>query len=311
MNKPLPSTPALLAFRRVAELRSFKAAAASLGLSGGAVSKLVAQLEAELGVRLLTRSTRHVALSEAGARYLASVGAALDALGEAGASLREQAERVGGRLKVAVPSSFALMWLARRLPDLLVRFPELQVELSLSDQFVDLLEGGHDCALRIATALPSSSLVARRLGSVPRVLVASPAYLRHAPPLRRPQDLLQHNCLLYSLSSTPGIWPLREWRDGQWHELALEVSGSLRANNSVVLREALLAGIGLMLTPLFVVRDLLDSGAVQPLLGDCMPAPHVLYGVMPQARQVPARLRAFLDFVERACAAEPEALIRA
>ena len=298
MNK-LPSTVALQAFRQVAELRSFKAAAVRLDMTGGAVSKLMARLEAELGVRLLTRSTRSVSLSESGARFYETVLCALDELGQATEALREQAEHISGSLKVAVPNSFALMWLSQRVPDLLVRYPELRLELSLDDHFIDLLGGHYDCALRIATTMPSSSLVARRLGTVPRVLVASSRYLKQAPPLETPQDLLRHNCLTYSLSATPNVWPLL---DGFGRELTLEVSGSLKVNNSVMLRQALVAGIGITLTPMFVVRDLLHSGALVAVLPEHMPAPHVLFGVMPQARQVPAKLRVFLDFVETAYA---------
>ena len=173
-----PTIHAMTAFRRVVETRSFKQAAAGIGLSGSAVSKLVAQLEANLGAQLLARTTRSLGVTEAGERFYASVVQILDELERASATARDTARLPSGTLRVSVPTSFALMRLARRLPDFLVRYPEVRLQLNLDDRFVDLVEGGYDCALRISAQMPDSTLVAWRLGSAALVTVAAGRYLR-------------------------------------------------------------------------------------------------------------------------------------
>lgn len=178
-NMLAPTLRAMAAFRRVVETRSFKGAAASLGLSGGAVSKLVAQLEADLGAQLLTRSTRALSLTEAGSRFYASAVPILDDVDCATAIARTGISLPSSGLKVAVPTSFALQRLAPGLPDFLVAHPAVQLQLSLGDRYVDLVEGGFDCALRIAAHMPDSTLVARRLGQAGLVLAAAPRYLRN------------------------------------------------------------------------------------------------------------------------------------
>jgi DNA-binding transcriptional LysR family regulator len=285
-----PSLPAMQAFRRVIELRSFGAAARSLEITGGAVSKLVAQLERDIGVRLLHRTTRSVSASTEGiafyedaVRILAEVDAATDAV-------RSNCAAPAGRMKVSLPTSFAICWLAPRLPAFIRDYPQLELDMVLNDRYVDIVQEGFDCAIRIATRLPDSNLVARRLGTVQRMLVAATSYLEVAPPLRRPQDLSDHACLVYSQDGGPAEWPLR----GAAPSL---VNGSFRANNSVMLRELLLAGLGVTLTPDFVVADLLTSGQVVELLPGHRPAAHDVFGVVAHQRHVPRKVTAFLDFV--------------
>lgn len=293
-----PTVHAMAAFRRVVETKSFKGAADGLGLTGGTVSKLVAQLEADLGAQLLNRTTRSVRLSDAGAQFYAAAVHILDDLERAVSQAAVAASLPSGALKVSVPTSFALMRLASRLPDFMLRYPGLQLQLQLDDRYVDLVEGGYDCALRVAAQMPDSSLVARRLGAAHRVLVAAPRYLQHAPALLRPEDLLQHNCLTQSASSAASVWA---FRSPAGHTLALEVAGSLRVNNSVMLRQALLMGCGISLTPWFVVEDLVASGQLVVLLDAYRSAPMAVYGVMARARYLPQKVKAFLDFVEPFC----------
>ena len=293
-----PTVHAMTAFRRVVEARSFKAAAAGMGLSGGAVSKLVAQLEADLGAQLLNRTTRSVSLNEAGTQFYAAAVQILDDLARATAQAGADTRQPSGVLKVSVPTSFALMRLASRLPDFLVRYPDLQLQLNLDDRYVDLVEGGHDCALRIAARMPDSSLVARRLGAARRVLVASPRYLAQRPALLRPQDLQQHNCLTQSATSAPALWAFRSPGGA---DLAVEATGSLRVNNSVMLRQALLSGCGISLTPRFVVDDLIASQQLTVVLDDHQPAALTVYGVVAHARYTPQKVKVFLDFVEPFC----------
>jgi DNA-binding transcriptional LysR family regulator len=291
-----PSLQGMRAFRAVVEQKSFKRAGVRLGLGGSAVSKLVAGLEQELGALLLQRTTRTLALTEAGEGFYESVVRVLDETESAVERLREQGGRPTGRLRVSVPTSFALRWLSPRLPDFMVRYPGLELDLALNDRFVDLVAERFDCALRVSSALDDSSLYARRLGQMPRVLVASPRYLRGAPPLRAPADLADHQTLVYATSGTGSRWPFVV----QGRPLSVPVTGRLQVDNSLMLREALLAGLGVTLTPLFVVDDLLASRKLVPLLPKCMPPAHGVFGVTTQRRHLPMKVQCFLDFVEAA-----------
>ena len=293
-----PTIHAMTAFRRVVETRSFKQAATGIGLSGGAVSKLVAQLEADLGTQLLARTTRSLSVTEAGERFYASVVLILDELEQASATARDTARIPSGTLRVSVPTSFALMRLAQRLPDFLVRYPEVALQLNLDDQFVDLVEGGYDCALRIAAQMPDSTLVARRLGSAALVTVAAPRYLRRAAKLARPEDLLAHDCLTHAASGAPTIWT---FTDGSGPDRAIEVSGSFRVNNSVMLRHALVSGCGVSLTPSFVVEDLIASGQLVRVLERHPARPLIVYGVTAHVKHLPQKVSAFLEFARQAC----------
>ncbi|MBX3606673.1 MAG: LysR family transcriptional regulator [Piscinibacter sp.] len=290
MSTKRPGLPAMQAFRRVVELQSFGAAARSLEITGGAVSKLVAQLEHDLGVRLLHRTTRSVSVSAEGQAFYRDAVRILDEVDAAAEAVRGGAAVVGGRLRVSLPTSFALAWLAARLPAFMRAHPHIELDLALNDRYVDIVHEGFDCAIRIATALPDSTLVARRLGVVQRVLVAAPSYLDAAPPLAGPRDLDMHACLVYSQDGGPVEWPLKG-------APPLRTRGCCRVDNSIMLREMLLAGLGLTLTPDFVVGDLLASGRLVELLPACRPPPQVVFGVVASTRHVPRKVAAFLDFI--------------
>jgi len=280
-NAKTPSLPALQAFRRVVELRSFQGVADALGVSGGTVSKLVAQLEADVGVRLLQRTTRTVGVTEEGSGLYA-MAVRMDE--ELAAGLDEARHRAG--------SVSGLMWMSRRMPVFMATYPHITLDLSLNDSFVDLVAQGFDCAIRIAARLPDSGLVARPLGHTAQVLVAAPAYLDMAPPLRSPQDLADHACMAYTQTTQPLEWPPTV--PGQ---APVAVSAHYRVNNSVMLRDALLAGQGLALTPHFVVADLLANGQLQEVLSAHRLPGLTVFGVVPQSRYLPRKVRAFLDFM--------------
>ncbi|TPW18389.1 MAG: LysR family transcriptional regulator [Halothiobacillaceae bacterium] len=293
-NRRPPSTACLQAFCRVVQTRSFSKAGSLLGISGSAVSKLVSQLEIEVGSKLLTRTTRSVALTEAGTAFYRSTVDLLDELELAVERARQETTLVRGTLRVSLPSSFALRWLASRLPTFQYHHPALELDIELDDHKINLTEQGFDCAIRIATGLPDSSLIAKPLGYVRRVVVASPAYLRQAPPLHRPADLALHRCLLYSLADAPNEWPLQDAERGSTSVL---VSGHYRVNNSLMLREAIAQGLGVALTPLFVVDDLLADGRAVELLTAHLPAAHTVYGVVAHHRHIPKKVAVFFDFV--------------
>lgn len=296
-----PNLLGMLAFRRVVELQSFRAAAQGMAMTGGAVSKLVAQLEADLGVRLLHRTTRSVRVSEEGQAFYTAVVRLQEDLDMAIDDARRGLSSPMGRLRVSVPTSFALMWLSPRMPTFMDAYAQLTLDLSLSDSFVDLVAEGFDCAIRIATQLADSTLVARRLGEVQRVLVASTRYLAQAPTIHTPHDLQHHPCLVYTQTPFPGEWPLSDGASAQ----PVQVQGRYRVNNSVMLRDALLADQGITLTPRFVVHDLLESGQLQELLPAHRPQNLLIYGVVAHPRHASRKVQVFFDFLAQQMLCSP------
>lgn len=284
---------AMRTFRRVVELGGFAAAARDLGLSNAAVSKHVAELEAHLGATLLTRTTRRLSVTEAGRGYYDRCARILDDVREADIAVRELQTAPRGLLRVNAPMSFGLKHLSPILPEFMARYPEVRVDLAMNDRVVDLIEEGFDVALRIRAELADSSLIARRLASVRRVLCASPAYLaKHGAPVAA-EDLARHRCLVYSLSEAPNAWTLR--RPGG--EVTVKVEGWLTANSSLVLRDALLNGGGVALVPTFLIGSDLDDGRLTRILGDHEAAGRTLFAVYPPGRHLSPKVRAFVDFL--------------
>lgn len=286
-----PPLPELAIFVAVADAEGFSAAARRLGVSKAMVSTSITRLEKKLGARLLQRSTRRLALTEAGAQALPHARRALEAGRDAVEAATAARVSPRGTLKVAAPMTFGLLHLAPALGDFAQANPELSVELVLDDRMVDLVAGGFDLALRIG-ALPDSSLVAHRLGRTVSVVVASPKYLETAPPLRRPEDLEAHRALIYSVSPTGDRWVFA--RDGR--EVKVRVHGPLRVNSSLALRDAALQGLGVARVPLFAVADALASGQLVRVLGRWA-MPEQAISVVTTAREFqPRKTRAFIDF---------------
>lgn len=282
-------------FRAVVDEGAFARAARRLRLSKAAVSKHVGALEEALATRLLHRTTRSLSLTADGRAYYDRATALLDEIEALEQEMREGSEAPRGTLRIAAPLSFGLTHLSPMLPAFLEAHPEVRVDLALTDRFVDVVEEGVDVAIRVARSLADSSLIARRLAEASRVLVASPAYLQRRGTPDSPEQLTDHACLRYTGMRDPDVW---RFRDAEGEELAVAVDGPLDADNSLALRPALLAGLGLTLTPRFVVAEALADGRLVTCLEHWAVDPATVWGVYPARRHRSAKLRAFLAFAE-------------
>lgn len=277
-------------FCRVAELRNFSRAARQLSLSPAVVTRQVAFLEEHLGVRLLNRTTRRVALSDAGAEYYQDCLELLDRVDELEAEVGGHVERPRGLLRVSAPLDFGLMYLRSAIREFLSREPGIRVEIHFEDRTVNLLEEHFDVALRIGR-LPDSSLVAQRLGEACIACYASPDYLAlHGEPLK-PEDLDHHQVLEYALNT--GKWQFE--RHGQVIDVA--VKWRFAANNGRALAEAACEGLGIARLPEFLVSDHLERGSLTEVLADYRSRPLAISLLYLDRRFKPAKLRAFSEFM--------------
>jgi len=296
----LPDLEAMAIFAKVVELRSFAAAADDLKLSKATVSKAVTRLETRLGARLFNRTSRRLALTDAG-RSLSERAARVLAEGEAAEiEALEQSSTPRGQVRLAVPMSFGLSDVAPILPEFLEAYPEVSVDLHLSDATVDLVGMGFDMALRIA-ALPDSSLMARRLRPVKRYLVGAPSYFaKHGTPTH-PSQLADHACLGYAYLPTPETW---KFVHPSGEQASVRADGPLRANNATALLPALIAGRGVAQQPDFICGPALADGSLVAVMTDWSLTPIALHLVMPAGGPRPARVEALAEFLARKLSAQ-------
>lgn len=278
-------------FAQVVASGGMSAAARELGLSPAVISKKLSKLEARLGTLLLQRTTRQIALTEAGKGYYERVVAILASIEEAEAFVSRTSSAVRGRLRVSAPTSFGRMHIAPHLPTFLRRYPEVSLQLDLSDTFVDIVGQGYDVAIRIGQ-LEDSSMVAKRLAPIHRVLCAAPSYLATHGPVRSLADLQsRHTCLA---ADQQDLWRL----EGPEGEQSIRVKGPLTTNSSEVVREAVLAGIGVALRSTWDVGEELRTGLLVPILPEYRASRRIaLQAVYPSRAFMPAKLRAFIDFL--------------
>ena len=286
---------AMAAFTKVVALGSFAEAGRQLGLTRSAVSKGVIELEQILGARLLDRTTRKVSVTEAGLAYYERCLAILTDIEETERQVSRLHDEPKGTLKLNAPMSFGILHVGAAVADFMAAYPELKVELSLNDRFVDPVEEGFDVTIRIAE-LKDSSLIARKLAPSRRVLAASPDYIRmHGRP-GSPDDLINHHCLNYGQTTLMQRWNLTDGGKA----LNVPINSRLSANNGDVLRDAALAGLGITKLPTFLIGPDITAGRLEIVLEDFPPSDLAIYALYAPNRYLAAKSRLFIDFlVER------------
>jgi DNA-binding transcriptional LysR family regulator len=293
----LPDLEGLAIFARVAECRSFADAAAELRLSKATVSKAVSRIESRLGARLINRTSRRFVLTDAG-RQLAVRAAHILAEGEAAEDAAvAQATAPRGLVRLAVPMSFGLLHVAPLLPEFLAIFPEVSIDLHLSDAMVDIIGESFDAAIRTAV-LPT--LVAQRLCEVPRYLAGSPNYLNKYGRPKHPLHLAQHRCLTHTV--TTEVWQFTKGAKSA----SVQPSGPLRVNNGDAMMPALIAGTGLGILPDFILREALGANQLERLLPDWSLPLRTVYWVTPPGEPQPKRVEVLADFLMKKLAAYGE-----
>ena len=285
----------LAAFRvfvRVAEARSFSAVARELGMTQPAVSRQVVALEEHLGARLIHRTTRSLALTEDGRDLLGHARRLLDTVEEAEAAVGRRHTLPGGLVRLGTTATFGRLYVAPRMPRLLERYPEIAVELRMSDTSSDLVAEGLDLAIR-TSPVQESSLVSRKIGSFQRVAVASaPCIEAYGEPMH-PSELGRMPCIIFTGAQHPNDWTFQRGKD----EVTVQVGGRFRTDNGEAVREAALAGIGFAVLPTWFFGEELTSGRLRLVLREWQPPSSPISAVYPSRRNLAPRTRAVIDFL--------------
>lgn len=280
-------------FKAVVESGSFTAAGQRLGVSTARVSKAIERLEAELATTLFIRSTRHMQITESGERCYRHALALLGQWKELKDELVETHASPRGKLRISVPMSWGLCKFAPLLAEFMEAYPEITLDVQMTDQHVNVLEGEYDLVLRLTYQLADSALLCQRITGYRFVACAAPAYLaRHGEPLH-PQDLRQHACLLYNLQGTPKKWQFLEGA----RPVDVYIEPRLQSNNSKLFHAALVAGQGITLIPEFVVTDDLKTGRLVPVLASFGTPILTLYSLRPRDHMASHRLKLLHDFL--------------
>ncbi|WP_226610531.1 LysR family transcriptional regulator [Marinobacter nauticus] len=278
-------------FRRVAELGSFTRAADHLDITAATVSKHIAFLERDLDTRLINRTTRRMSLTDAGLAFLKRTQALLDDLEDAELEARGFQAEPRGLIRLNVPMSFGLTHITGAIDSFLARYPDIEIDLQLSDRMVDLVEQGVDMAIRIRSTLADSSLLAKPLRQSRNIVCAAPGYLEHSPAIHAPADLAEQNCLMFNLHDRPRVWALGDEE--------VVVSGNYRTDSSLAIRQSLLNGAGVGLVPRFLVQQDLDNGALVALLPEYPPQSYTVFALFPPGRKQATKVRLLLEHIDQ------------
>ncbi len=279
-------------FFLVVDTGSFMRAAERLNTSKSKASRQVSRLEDALRVRLLTRSTKGVQMTDAGTRYYARAKAALNELEAAGEDVVASTMDIAGPIRITGPASFGLIHLADSLVEFAVEHPRIEFDMVFTDQRVDLIHGGFDLGVRIGK-LEDSSLISRTLGTISNMTVASPAYLQKKGRPEKPEDLSTHEGIYYANTGAADMWRY----EVKGKVCAVKVPVRMRADNGETMLKAAVAGLGVARMPGFIVREAVAAGQVEPILTDYETAGTGLHIIMPPGRASIARIRTLVDFL--------------
>ncbi|MBL4829904.1 MAG: LysR family transcriptional regulator [Aliivibrio sp.] len=281
-------------FVAVVECGSFSAAAVSLGVTKSAVSKRINQLENQLGIKLIHRTTRSLSLTEAGEHYFDYARNALTIASEGEDAITRLQKSPQGTLRINAPMGFGRLHLAPLVPQFLLNHPQIQIDMEMDDKVVDMVSGSFDIAIRIGE-LPDSSLIAKHIAPCVSVMCASPSYLaKHGIP-SHPTELATHNCLNYSYFQAGN-----EWRYvGPEGPVSVVPKGNYIVNNSEALYEGLIAGLGIGQMPTFIVGHALKQGKLIALLPEYHLPKHAIYAMLTERKHVPAKTRLFIEFLQQ------------
>ncbi len=279
-------------FVRIAELGSFTAVAEQMGLARSVVTRQIAALESHLGVKLMVRNTRRLSLTSAGSAYLEKCKVVLDLIEAAEASVMEERLTPRGNIRIGVPLSFGLKKLTPILLEFSERYPDINLEIVFDDHQMNLIEEGIDLSIRIATQLAPGDIV-RKLGSCRLFTVASPDYLKQYGRPSHPSELINHECLGYTLTASGMSWGFMV----EGHLETFYIRSRIKANNGDALTEAAARGLGITRQPDFIVDDYLATGQVETILDEFNAAELGIYAILSSNRYVPHRVRVLLDFL--------------
>jgi len=279
-------------FVRVVETGSFSAVARERDTTQPTISKQIAALEEYLDVQLLTRSTRKLQLTQAGEQFFQHCQEVLDAVAAAEASVGQRQKPVG-TLRVSCPMAFGQYQVMPCVSGFLKRYPDIRLDLTLSDRFVDLVEDGTDLAIRIGQ-VNDPALITHRLGMTRRVTVAATSYFCDRPEPQTPEALVEHNCIVYTRLATGNEWHFQQPTGGTTQVM---VNGNLQTDNSAAIREAVLSGVGIAVCPVWLFGELLTSNALNVILKDYQPTPLPIYAVYRRGRFVSAKVRCLIDYL--------------
>lgn len=287
-------------FARVVEAESFTGAAGRLGLAKSLVSRRLSRLEERLGTRLIARTTRRLALTEAGRAFYERARRLLEEAAEAEATAMATAVDLRGRLRIAAPMSFGQIHLAPAVGRFLADHPAVEIDVDLNDRYVDLVGEGYALAIRIGR-LKDSSLVTRKLAPARMVLCASPAYIFRRGRPKTPTDLSGHDCLLYTNRVAGDVWRFRSGGKTTTPQIRARIS----ANNGDFLAHAAIDGLGIALLPTFIVSEALAKGELEAIPCGDVVDDSAIHAVLPAGRQPPLLVRRFIDFLVGAFGPEP------
>jgi len=296
----MPDLNLMAIFARVVEAGSFAEAARRMASSRSSVSKSVAKLEKALGARLLNRTTRYLSLTEIGASVAEHCSRMLEEATAAENLVSSLNTEPRGVLRVSASVAFGTLHVAPALALFLPRYPELTIDLTITDRWIDLAEEGYDVAIRVSGD-PPPNWIARPLAPVRRKLCATPEYFRQRGVPRTPEDLVRHNCLEYTRSGEQGRWRFT----GPDGEISVPVKGPLRVDDDEALSQAVLGGMGLGLLPTFIIGKDLQSGMLQAVLSEYIPVERHVYAMYLPTRHLPGKVRLFIDFMLAHIGEEP------